>query len=538
MQDKRKARGVVLPDGHTGSSLFHAVLKQALARYPEALGSAHFPPNAQVFKREYGRALARLEAARCASKDRAEIARFIVQKTLEALVFVEESGGVNPLLDYLRTPAAPVKLQRNVLSEGSGLAVEVPFEGKLWRGREVTTLAQRLFAAHQISRAACDALAWLVDHAAAQGGRLSLHGQRFALFGAGAELSPARQLLRAGASVLWIDLADPASLLGDARDLGGVLVHSKEARDLLREPHAVLSAISEFAAKGPVHIGMFAYAGGESQEWRLGAAMNAITASLDPELVRSVSLLVSPTSPGALEPESVEAAETRRRAAPLWQRALALSGILSRPGHFSARAPEGALRHAASGEAIALATVSIQGLSYQAAQYIAKICAAETYAVHGTDLRAERARSVTVSANVGGVTRTRSLSHPVFEAAFAGASRFGVHIFDADTTRALGSYLMLHDLLNPGAPGAARASDGNAREHAAGVHAQQVHGGLYGLPYELEGVIRCAAVLGAAQKPSLLWAKPKATKLTAPESEPAPSATKRAQAAVEDQPGG
>jgi hypothetical protein len=527
MQDKRKARGVVLPDGHTGSSLFHAVLKQALARYPEALGSAHFPPNAQVFKKSYGRALARFEAARCASPERVEIARFIVQKTLEALVFVEESGAVNPLLAYLRTPATPVKLSRNVLpSTGGGLAIEVPFEGKIWRGREVVALAERLFDAHQITRAACDALAWIVDHAAAQGGRLSLHDQRFVLFGAGAELAPTRLLLKAGASVLWVDLADPFEALGDLADLGGVLVQSEQAQNLLLEPRAVLSAITEYAAKSPVHIGMFAYAGGESQEWRLGAAMNAITASLDPALVRSVSLLVSPTSPGSLEPESVKAAETRRRAAPLWQRLLSLSGLLSRPGH-----------HEVGAEAIALATVSIQGLSYQAAQYIAKIAAAETYAVHGSDLRAEDARPVTVSANVGGVTRTRSLSHPVFEAAFAGAPRFGVRIFDAQTTRALSAFMMLHDVLNPHAPGAARKLD-KPREHAARVHTQQVHGGLYGLPYELEGVIRCAAVLGASQNPALLWTKSRKEPPVVARAPTAAAPARTAKPPFEDQPGG
>jgi hypothetical protein len=499
--------------------LFHKVLSQALTHYQE-LGSAHLPANAQAFKRQYGSALARFEAARCASKQRAEIARFIVQKTLEALVYVEENGAVNPLLDYLKKPVTPAKLVRNASPSASGLSVEVPFEGKLWRGREVIALAERLFDAHQISRAACDALSWIVEHAAAHGGRISLYNQRFALLGAGAELAPTRLLLKAGASVLWVDPADPLALRASGQEHGGVLVYSEQARDLLLEPAAVLSAIGEFASKSPVHVGMFAYAGGESQEWRLGAAMNAITASLDPSLVRSVSLLVSPTSPGSLEPESVKAADVRRRAAPFWQRMLSLAGILSRPGHYEFGA-----------EAIALATVSIQGLSYQAAQYISKIAAAESYAVFGTDLYASEPRSLTVSANVGGVTRTRSLAHPIFAAAFQGAPAFGVRIFDADTTRALSAYLMLHDLLNPNAPGAARDltssradartaveargsareqnGDGKVREHAARIHTQQVHGGLYGLPYELEGVIRCAALVGASQKPSVLWSKPK-----------------------------
>jgi hypothetical protein len=67
MTQDRIAKGVVLPTGHTGSSLFHAVLAEAVAEYPQALGGARFPAAASVFKREYGAALARLEAARAAS---------------------------------------------------------------------------------------------------------------------------------------------------------------------------------------------------------------------------------------------------------------------------------------------------------------------------------------------------------------------------------------------------------------------------------------------------------------------------------------
>jgi hypothetical protein len=44
---------------------------------------------------------------------------------------------------------------------------------------------------------------------------------------------------------------------------------------------------------------------------------------------------------------------------------------------------------------------------------------------------------VTLSTNVAGITRTRSMAHPIFQAAFADAPSFGVRIFDPETTRAL-----------------------------------------------------------------------------------------------------
>ena len=175
---------------------------------------------------------------------------------------------------------------------------------------------------------------------------------------------------------------------------------------------------------------MFAYASGSSREWRLGAAMNAIAMSLPPQLIRSIALLVSPTTCPMILPESAEQAERAYAERPLWQSALHVGGLLPAPGHYSAH-----------GVRIGLCTVSIQGLSYQAAQYISKLATAETFALHGTDPRADAARPVTVSANVAGITRTRSLSHPLFEAAFIGAPRFGVRIFDSPTTRALSGLL-------------------------------------------------------------------------------------------------
>jgi hypothetical protein len=270
-------------------------------------------------------------------------------------------------------------------------------------------------------------------------------------------------------------------------------VHAEQAKNLLEAPAETAAAISAFAADGAVHICNFAYASGASREWRLGAAMNAVATHIEPELIRSISLLVSPTTTATLQPESAHAALQRNTARPAWQSALLRTGLLQAPGFFEAH-----------GVRIARATVSIQGLSYQAAQYISKLAASETFAVHGTDLRAERSQPITVSANVAGITRTRSLAHPLFQAAFIGAPRFGVRIFDPATTRALSGLLILHDLLCPTAPGAAAVQPTDPRLKASLLASQQVHGGIYSMPYVLEGAIRAAAVIGIASQPSLL----------------------------------
>jgi hypothetical protein len=166
--------------------------------------------------------------------------------------------------------------------------------------------------------------------------------------------------------------------------------------------------------------------------------------------------------------------------------------------------------YSANGHHIGYSTVSIQGLSYQAAQYVSKLCAAEAFALFGGDqpTNGSAARGLTVSANVAGITRTRSLSHPVFAAAFLGAPMFSVRIFQPETTRALSALLMLHDLLNPAAAGAAGSAVAAADKPGL-IHAQQVHGGIYNLPYGLESAIRIAALLGMGKNPLILLKRSK-----------------------------
>jgi hypothetical protein len=144
------------------------------------------------------------------------------------------------------------------------------------------------------------------------------------------------------------------------------------------------------------------------------------------------------------------------------------------------------------------AVVSIQGASYQAAQYVEKVLAMERWAKHGI---AGEGGAAALSANVAPITRTRSLEHPMFAAAYLGCGAFGVETFASETTRPLAALLMLHDLLNPKAPGAPSAS---RAETTPALFAQRVHGGVYGLPFDLQPMLVAAAVLGFARRPGLI----------------------------------
>jgi hypothetical protein len=62
--------------------------------------------------------------------------------------------------------------------------------------------------------------------------------------------------------------------------------------------------------------------------------------------------------------------------------------------------------------------------------------------------------------------------------------------------------LLLHDLLNDDAPAAQPGLTGT--ERARRLHAQQIHGGIFSLPYSLESTLTGAALIGFGRRPGLL----------------------------------
>src|SRR5262245_27199770 len=127
---RAREQGVVLPEGHTGSSFFLHVLKEATQAYPQVLERARLPGDAAEWKREYREALVRFEAARVASDERVEIARLIAGRTQAQLGFAGEHG-VQPLSELLKQPASAPALETALPAAGAasapGLVPAVPF---------------------------------------------------------------------------------------------------------------------------------------------------------------------------------------------------------------------------------------------------------------------------------------------------------------------------------------------------------------------------------------------------------------------------
>jgi hypothetical protein len=218
--------------------------------------------------------------------------------------------------------------------------------------------------------------------------------------------------------------------------------------------------------------------------------MNAVIRRLDPAIAGSIGLFVSPTAPAEAQPEDA---------------AIALAGYLNPDFADLKWRGLGVLKpnlHERQGTYWPRNIVSLQGSSYLAAQYIEKRLASEVYAARG--VKAGERRPVTVSANVAGITRTRSMQIPTFQAGFLGAPSLGLETYDPETTRWLSGLLYLQGLLDPDSVGSARNPFEDENEKVRRLSSLQVHGAVYSHPYAVEGAITRAALIGLGKKPRLI----------------------------------
>ncbi len=469
------SRGKLALSGQRSASVvFHSVLSKLVDQFPDAFAQLPFPEHPDPFRRRYGDILPRFEAARVASASRTEVAERAVKLLREQIVYVEGNGHEAPLGELLAEPGDPLPLQLHSFTGSPGWTPTLTYQGERWGHERLPVLGRELVGRGMITQPAGDALMWMAEQGLQQGAMV-LSGRKIAVLGAGAEMAPTRFWLEAGADVLWLDVAPPPADWQQISGLAGRLYWPENGVDLLARPQEVLATLTAFAAGNPIDLGLYAYAPGQARELLLSVVMNGIVDALPPELLNSVALLVSPTTPTMLSTADREAMERRRSGRPGWEAILAYLGLLGRGGV------------ALSGTvAVSRSVVAIQGASYQAAQYLGKVLAAETWAAMTTD---ENTQPFRISANTAAITRTRSLDHPVFTAAFGGAAAFRAETFAPRLSRRLNGLLTAHDWLSPErpVPGAVR-----------------VHGGIHTLPYPLDPALRVAAVIGFARSPRLI----------------------------------
>jgi hypothetical protein len=312
---------------------------------------------------------------------------------------------------------------------------------------------------------------------------LDLSDRKMVVLGAGAEMGPLISLLRWGADVLAVDLPRPAvweRVLGVAARHAGTLtvpVAGQDPKDLAQGAGADLVhdlprvAAWITAIEGPLVLGNYVYADGATN-LLVSMAVDALTASLVKERPETaLAFLATPTDVFAVPAEAVAEADRRYRDRGGFGRLRRPVRILSGGRLLSRNYPPGA------DPGVHDALVPQQGPNYALAKRLQRWRSAVA-----------RSAGTVVSLNVAPATRTRSvLRNRALAAAYAGAHRFGIEVFEPATSNTLMAALLVHDLRAP-----ATAHDHPWRDEAYAA----AHGGLWRQAYAPRSALGLAVFLG------------------------------------------
>ncbi|MFC6321377.1 hypothetical protein ACFP3Q_14645 [Nocardioides sp. GCM10027113] len=317
-------------------------------------------------------------------------------------------------------------------------------------------------------------------------GWLRLDGRTVAVLGAGAEMGPLRALLRWGATVAAVDLPRPGlweRVLDAGRaGAGRLLVPARDDRRVTPDPAHLgadlttdVPAIAEWLSglDGRLVLGNYVYADG-ADNVRVSVAVDDLTTRLlAGREDTALAFLATPTDvfavPGDAVAQSVRAYEGRSRGARLVGRPLRAvsAGRLLRRAYAPGSDP-----------GINDSLVAQQGPNYALAKRLQRWRATSARAAGGL-----------VSLNVAPPTRTRSVvKNRALAAAYVGAHRFGVEVFEPATSNVLMAALLVHDLHTGGGP----RHDHPWQDEAYAA----AHGGLWRAAYAPRSALGLAAVLG------------------------------------------
>ncbi|NLJ53317.1 MAG: hypothetical protein GX344_04180 [Intrasporangiaceae bacterium] len=386
-----------------------------------------------------------------------------------------------PLSAAFGQAPAPLETEEILGSGEPETELSVPYKGERLRGDALRRQVDSWIAAG----VAEPSLAAAVDDVIAHPEWLSLPGTTVVVLGAAAEMGPLRSLLRWGATVAAVDLPRPGlweSVLGAARESSGRLLvparpgdgplEQRAGGDLIHDLATVASWVGGLG--GRRLLGNYVYADGGTNV-RVSCAVDALT-----EHVRSVSepgeialsFLATPTDifavPGAAVEASADAYANRRVSKVLRGPLRTLSGgRLLRRNYVPGENP-----------GISDSVVTQQGPNYLLAKRVQRWRAAVA-----------RDEGATVSFHVAPPTRTRSvIKNRALAAAYAGAHRFGIEVFEPGTSNTLMAALLVRDVMT-----GPRKSLGHVWQDEAEA---AVHGGLWRNAYEPRSALGLAALLG------------------------------------------
>ncbi len=398
------------------------------------------------------------------------------------------AGSEQPLSALLTAPAERKLTTAVVKGEAPAQEFALPYRGQLLRGDEI----RRRVAEWVSGGIAEPTLAEAVDDVLAHPEWLRLEGRTLVAIGAGSEMGPVSALLRWGARVAAVDLPRPASwqrLLQNAREGAGELLvpvpdgpastpgdadPERAGADVLTDAPAIADWLAGLA--GPLTVGNYAYADG-GKHVLVSAAVDALTQRVSQQHGDvSLAFLATPTDVFAVPADAVEhsarAYAGRSRSGKALGRPLRTvsRGRLLRRAYLPGADP-----------GICDSLIPQQGPNYALAKRIQRWRATVA-----------REAGTAVSFHVAPSSRTQSVvKNRALAAAFAGAPRFGVEIFEPATSNALMAALLVRDLQAAPAP-----QDHPWRDEAYAA----AHGGLWRMPYAPRSALGLAALLGYAAR--------------------------------------
>ena len=367
---------------------------------------------------------------------------------------------------------------------GTGKPVDelvLPYHGERLRGVGIRRRLEAWATAGIVEPSVAEAVGLVLDNPE----WLRLEGHTVAVLGAGAEMGPLPSLMRWGARVAAVDLGRPEiwkRLLPLAKEGAGSMVapvhrdsegalDETAGVDLLTEVPAVEQWLLE--QPGTLVLGNYVYADGATNT-RVSVAVDELTTRLQGSRDDvALAFLATPTDVFAVPAEAVDhstrAYEGRSgRAKTLGRPLRALSGGRLLRRNYAPGSDPG----------INDSMVPQQGPNYALAKRLQRWRAA----VARTD-------GALVSMNVAPPTRTRSVvKNRALAAAYAGAHRFGVEVFEPATSNVLMAALLVHDLHTGGGP----RHDHPWQDEAYAA----AHGGLWRAPWAPRSALGLAALLG------------------------------------------
>jgi hypothetical protein len=494
--------GVDFPAGPDGRRSTSAVGRAAVAdalRPADEAGARQAEQEAN-WRTGYITHFRRLVEAGLASADAAAgMAQAGLDSLYRQLRAVDPGGAESGLEELLTAPARQAlgtAAVTGTAAPAEGLAV--PYRGDLLEGAALARRLDAWVAAGTVEPSFAAAVGEVAGHPE----WLRVPGQTVAVLGAGAEMGPAGVLLGWGAQVMAVDLPRPAiwdRLLTAAREGAGTLLvpvagppgqdpapgqdppaglARRAGADLVADAPAAADWLA--AADGPLVLGNYAYADGAGHV-RVAAAVDALTRRVQARRGGvALAFLATPTDVFAVPADAVAQAErayaARSAPARLAGGSLRLlsGGRLLRPAYQPGADP-----------GINDSLVAQQGPNYALAKRLQRWRA--TVARRG---------GAAVSLNVAPPTRTRSvLKNRALAAAYAGAHRFGVEVFEPATSQVLMAALLVRDLRDAGGPAGKTHATHGTHPWQDEAHAA-AHGGLWRMAYTPRSALSIAAALG------------------------------------------